>query len=68
MAKVTEHVLGTFCRPELYTPDQGRAKGFHGGLFGWGMRELPIGPVSVCTFSSTGREMERGRDNRMDGA
>jgi uncharacterized protein len=57
MATVTEHAPGTFCWPELYTTDQRGAKAFYTGLFGWGIRDIPMGPDAAYTVFTLG-----GRD------
>lgn len=57
MATVNEHAPGTFCWPELYTPDQQGAKKYYCGLFDWEVREIPMGPAAVYTiFTSGGRD------------
>ena len=57
MAIVTTHEPGTFCWPELYTTDQAGAKTFYAGLFGWGTRDIPMGPDAAYTiFTLLGRD------------
>ena len=57
MATVTKHEPGTFCWPELYTPDQAGAKTFYSKLFGWSVRDLPMGPDAIYTiFGQDGRD------------
>jgi len=57
MAIVTRHEPGTFCWPELYTPDQAGAKAFYTKLFGWSVRDIPMGPDTVYTiFTHSGRD------------
>ena len=57
MATVTKHAPGTFCWPELYTPDQAGAKAFYSKLFGWTVRDLPLGTGAVYTiFGLEGRD------------
>jgi predicted enzyme related to lactoylglutathione lyase len=39
-----------FCWPELYTTDQVGAKTFYVRLFGWELRDIPMGPHAVYTI------------------
>ena len=57
MTPITAHAPGTFCWPELYTSSQGGAKEFYGSLFGWGIRDIPLGAGQVYTIFTLG-----GRD------
>jgi predicted enzyme related to lactoylglutathione lyase len=41
MPERTELLPGSFCWPELATPDSARAKAFYAGLFGWSAFDLP---------------------------
>jgi len=57
MPVVTSHEAGTFCWPELYTTDQAGAKTFYVRLFGWEIRDIPMGPGAVYTiFTLKGRD------------
>lgn len=57
MATTTAHAPGTFCWPELYTTDQAGAKKFYSALFGWQIRDIPMGPDAVYTiFTKNGAE------------
>jgi predicted enzyme related to lactoylglutathione lyase len=57
MATLTSHAPGTFCWPELYTTDQQGAKAFYAGLFGWEIKDIPMGPDAAYTiFTLGGRE------------
>ena len=57
MPTMTRHAHGTFCWPELYTRDQAGAKAFYTRLFGWGIREFPLGPDAVYTiFTLNGQD------------
>jgi hypothetical protein len=38
-----KHAQGTFCWPELGTTDLAAARTFYTGLFGWNVREIPMG-------------------------
>src|SRR5262245_20162282 len=56
MPTVSRNAPGTFCWVELYTTDQAGAKSFYGSLFGWGVRDIPMGPGAVYTiFTLEGR-------------
>lgn len=54
MATLSGHAPGTFCWPELYTTDQNGAKAFYCGLFGWGGKDLPMGPDRAYTIFTLG--------------
>lgn len=41
MSERTELLPGSFCWPELATPDPAKAKAFYSGLFGWAAVEVP---------------------------
>lgn len=57
MPTFSSHAPGTFCWPELYTTDQAGAKAFYSGLFGWEIKDLPMGPDAVYTiFTLAGRD------------
>jgi len=43
MGERTEYTPGTFSWTDLTTTDQGAAKAFYAGLFGWEFEDLPIG-------------------------
>jgi predicted enzyme related to lactoylglutathione lyase len=45
----TTHAPGTFCWPELSSTDQRAAEKFYTALFGWTMKETPMGPDSHYT-------------------
>lgn len=45
----TTHAPGTFCWPELSSTDQAAAEKFYSGLFGWTMKQTPMGPDSHYT-------------------
>ena len=55
MAIHTSHAPGTFCWPELYTTDQNGAKAFYSALFGWTVRDLPMGPDRMYTVFAKNR-------------
>jgi hypothetical protein len=46
----TSHAPGTFCWPELATTDQKGASAFYRGLFGWDVKDQPIGPTETYTM------------------
>lgn len=50
MPHYKDHEPGTFCWPELYTTDQAAAKKFYATLFGWGIKDIPMGPENVYTI------------------
>lgn len=57
MPTITRHDPGTFCWPELYTTDQNAAKRFYAEMFGWHVRDIPLGAGSVYTiFTLDGRD------------
>jgi predicted enzyme related to lactoylglutathione lyase len=43
MGDRTQYTPGTFCWTDLTTTDQGAAKAFYTGLFGWEAEDLPVG-------------------------
>ena len=45
---------GTFCWVELGTTNATSAKKFYGGLFGWSMNDVPMGPDSFYTMVQAG--------------
>jgi uncharacterized protein len=50
MAEFTSHAPGTFCWPELSTSDQKGAVAFYRGLFGWDVKDEPMGPTEVYSL------------------
>jgi uncharacterized protein len=48
--KTTTYAPGTFCWPELSSHDQRAAEKFYSSLFGWTIRETPMGPDSHYTI------------------
>ena len=46
----TTYAPGTFCWPELSTTDQRAAERFYSTLFGWTLKETPMGPDSHYTI------------------
>ena len=54
MPIVAAHEPGTFCWPELYTTDQVGSKIFYVRLFGWELRDIPMGPHAVYTIFTLG--------------
>lgn len=44
MTEKTIHAPGTFCWPELSSSDQRGAESFYTALFGWTIKETPMGP------------------------
>src|ERR1700755_1188393 len=57
MSETKQHAPGSFCWIELSTSDQNAAKAFYSSLFGWTIKDTPIGPDQVYTiFENDGRE------------
>jgi uncharacterized protein len=50
VADVTSHAPGTFSWPELATTDQKGAVAFYRALFGWNLKETPIGPTEMYSM------------------
>jgi len=42
MGERTQYTPGTFCWADLTTTDQGAAKTFYSGLFGWEIEDMPV--------------------------
>ena len=67
IADVTAHVPGTFSWPELATTDQRGAVAFYQALFGWEVKEQPIGPTETYSlFQMRGREVSAACAMRAD--
>ncbi len=61
MADVTSHAPGTFSWPELATTDQKGAVAFYRALFGWDLKETPIGPTEMYSmFQMRDKEVAAG--------
>ncbi len=54
MPIIAAHEPGAFCWPELYTTDQAGSKIFYVRLFGWEIRDIPMGPHAVYTIFTLG--------------
>jgi predicted enzyme related to lactoylglutathione lyase len=50
MTEVTKHAPGTFCWTELASPNAAASKKFYQSLFGWTLREFPIGDGETYTM------------------
>ncbi len=50
MPKIEKHAPGAFCYIELSTSDQNAAKKFYTSLFGWSIKEFPMGPGDIYTM------------------
>lgn len=50
MPTVEHYAPGEFCWIELATSNQNAAKSFYDALFGWTVRDVPIGPDSTYTL------------------
>ena len=58
MADITSHSPGTFSWPELATSDQKAGVAFYRALFGWDVKEQPMGPTETYSmFQMRGREV-----------
>jgi len=58
MPHIDSHCPGSFCWMELGASDQGAAKRFYGGLFGWSASDAPMGDEAEYTiFRLEGREV-----------
>jgi len=42
--------IGSLCWTELQTRDTAAARRFYGGLFGWAVEEMPMGPATYTLF------------------
>jgi predicted enzyme related to lactoylglutathione lyase len=60
MNETTKHAPGTFCWPELSTSDPAGAKKFYSGLFGWGINDVPAGPMIYTIFTLEGKDVAAG--------
>jgi predicted enzyme related to lactoylglutathione lyase len=52
MPEMNQYPNGTFCWPELSTTDSDAAKSFYTAIFGWELRDDPVGPDAVYTMAS----------------
>jgi len=67
MPNIEKHAPGSFCWIELATTDQPAAKQFYQQLFGWSVREAPMGPDDIYTiFQIDGRDAAAGYTQRPD--
>ena len=67
MADVTSHAPGTFSWPELATTDQKGAVAFYRALFGWDLKETPIGPTEMYSmFQMRDKEVAAAYTMRAD--
>jgi predicted enzyme related to lactoylglutathione lyase len=57
MPRIEQHPPGAFCWIELATTDQTAAKIFYGKLFGWAVKDFPMGPSDFYSmFQLEGRD------------
>lgn len=64
---IDKHVSGAFSWPELATTDQRAGVAFYRSLFGWDVKEAPIGPNEVYSmFTMRGREVAAAYTLRPD--
>ncbi len=54
MSEMTEYRPGTFCWPELVASDVDKAKEFYSKLFGWDIRDNPMGNDMVYSMANIG--------------
>jgi predicted enzyme related to lactoylglutathione lyase len=54
MAEMTSYPEGAFCWPELATTDQKAAVAFYRAVFGWNVKDEPIGPTEVYSMLRVG--------------
>ena len=52
MSEMTEYKPGTFCWPELVASDSDTAKNFYSKLFGWEIRDNPMGEDMVYSMAN----------------
>jgi uncharacterized protein len=57
MGERTQYAPGTFCWSDLNTTDQGAAKAFYGGLFGWEAQDMPVGDASYSMMRLGGKNV-----------
>lgn len=58
MTEMSSYTPGTFCWMELGTTDTKAGKQFYTSLFGWSVKEFPIGPDQVYTmFQIEGKDV-----------
>jgi predicted enzyme related to lactoylglutathione lyase len=58
MSHIEHHKPGSFCWNELSTTDQNAAKEFYSSLFGWAVKDEPMGPGDFYTsFHIGGQEV-----------
>jgi uncharacterized protein len=60
MATVDGFVPGDFCWIELATSNQNAGKSFYSVLFGWTVRDVPMGPDDVYTLLELGGRIAAG--------
>ena len=61
MTIIEKHRPGSFCWIELATTDQDAAKRFYSQLFGWAVRDMPMGPDFTYTlFQLEGKDAAAG--------
>lgn len=64
---IDKHTIGAFSWPELATSDQKSGVGFYRSLFGWDVREAPMGPGEIYSiFTMGGREVAAAYTMRAD--
>jgi uncharacterized protein len=67
VADVASHTPGTFSWPELATTDQKAGCAFYAGLFGWEVRDQPMGPGDTYSmFQMRGKPVAAAYTMRAD--
>src|SRR5438132_6509893 len=67
MPEFSSHTPGTFCWPELATTDEKGATAFYRGLFGWDVKEVPIGADGTYSmFQLRGKPVAAGHTLRAE--
>jgi len=57
MSERTELLPGSFCWPELATPDAAKAKAFYAGLFGWEPVDVPTAGGAYALLKLRGKDV-----------
>ena len=64
---IDKHAAGAFSWPELATTDQKAGVAFYRSLFGWDLKEAPMGPNEIYSmFTMRDREVAAGYTQRED--
>jgi predicted enzyme related to lactoylglutathione lyase len=66
MSERTELLPGSFCWPELATPDAAKAKAFYSGLFGWSPVDVPTAGGAYTLLQLRGKDVAACRTLSQD--